>query len=569
MPIDGVFLRCLTKELKLKILNGKIRKIIQFEKYSIILSIRCNRENHDLLLSSNSKYSTINLTNAKYKNPDSSFMFQTILKKYILNGTIKDIVQIENDRILKLIIDNRDELGDVKTFELIVELMGKHSNISLINSSNHTVLDSIKHLSANNNSYRVILPGSTYKFPPQNELKLNPFNFDFKDLERLLNITDFEENMYSKIFQGVSVPLSKFIFDEMKSKSPENKFNYLKNLFEDIKNAPTIYLKNGNYKDFYCFDINILCEKVKVQNLNSLLDDFISNKNTFDSLNNKIMDLKKFINSIIQRCNKKICIFEETLKTTENKDIFKLYGDLIAANIFMLKGGEESIIVQNYFSEDYENVKINLNSKLNASGNIEFYYKKFKKLKKSEIMNKKNIQECSQEITYLNSVLNNIEKITNENDINEIREELIASGYLKKAKNKSKNNIIKSNPYHYITSNGVSIFIGKNNIQNEYLTFKMSKKDFVWFHVKNVPGSHVILAHNNPSDKLIDICGKLAAFYSKASSSSNVPVDFTKIKNVKKMPHAKPGMVIYTSYNTIYATPPLSIDELNLSLKEG
>lgn len=569
MPIDGVFLKTILREIESKILNGKIRKIIQFDKYSIVISIRNNRENHDLLISANSKYSSINITNIKYKNPDSNFMFYTILKKYILGGTVKQISQIENDRILKLIIENRNELGDIKDFEIIVELMGKHSNISLIDKSNNIVLDSIKHLSPNNNSYRVLLPGSDYKFPPTDNLKLNPFDFNFENFKRVLDITEFGENMYSKIFQGVSLPLSKFIFHLIKDKSLENKFKTLENLFKEIKISPIIYSENNSYKDFYCFDIEISNQKTEIQNLNELLDEFIAIKNKSDSLNNRVADLKKIINSVLQKCNKKLSIFEEALKNGENKEIFKLYGDLIAANIFMLKGGESSLTVQNYFSENLEEINIKLNPKLNASNNIEFYYKKYKKLKKSEMMNRQNISDCKQEIEYLNSVLSNIEKINDENDIDEIRDELSTSGYLKNIKGKTKNKIIKSNPYNYITSNGISIFVGKNNIQNENLTFKISKKDFTWFHVKNIPGSHVILAHNNPNDKLIELCGKLAAFYSKASSSSNVPVDYTKIKNIKKMPHAKPGMVIYTSYNTIYVTPPNTIDELNLTLKEN
>lgn len=567
MPMDGVFLNSLIKELAPKITNSKIRKITQPEKNDIILSIRCNGENLNLLISSNSKYSTINFITKKHESQKSNFMFNTILKKHILNGTIKNISQIENDRILKLNIYNRNELGDMKNFDLIIELMGKHSNISLVDTSNNKVLDSIKHLSNTNNSYRTLLPNSIYKYPPMDELKLNPFEFNFTDLKKLLSIVEINEKMYSKIFQGVSLQLSKYIFTIIENKSLEEKFSILENLFKNIKINPTIYTIDNNYKDFYCFDIESYNEKIKVDNLNSLLDIFISNKNIYDNLNSRIENIKKIIISVLQKSNKKIEIFRKSIKESENKDIFKLYGDLISSNIYMLKGGEKSITVQNYFSEDLENITIPLNQKLNASQNIEQYYKKYKKLKKSEIMNEQNILECTREIEYLNSVLTNLNKIENEDDINEIREELVKSGYLKNIKNKSKNELIKSKPYHYITSNEISIFVGKNNIQNELLTFRLAKKDYLWFHTKNIPGSHVILAHNNPNEKLIELAAQLAAFYSKASNSSNVAVDYTKIKNVKKMPHAKPGMVIYTSYNTIYTTPPISINELNLISK--
>lgn len=565
MPMDGVFLNKLVKELVPNIINGKIRKINQIGKYDIVFSIRCNGENLNLFISVNSKYGTINLTNNKYETQKANFMFCTILKKYILNGTIKEISQIENDRILKLIIDNRNELGDMETFNLIIELMGKHSNISLINESTQKVLDSIKHLSSANNSYRTLIPGSTYKYPPKDDLKMNPFDFTFDNFKKVINVIDIDENMYSKIFQGVSIPLSKFIFTQTKNQSIEGKFSIINEIFNSNID-PTLYMTNESYKDFYCFDINSYEKKIQFNNLNELLDDFIVNKNKFDTLNNKILNIKKVINSVIQKNTKKISIFEKSLKESENKDIYKLYGDLISSNIYILKGGEDSIIVQNYFSENLEKIKIKLNPKLHASQNIENYYKKYKKLKKSEIINQNNISESTKEIEYLNSVLNSLDKIENENDIDEIREELTKSGYLKNVRTKNKHEIIKSKPYHYITSNGISIFVGKNNIQNEALTFKIAKKDYTWFHTKNIPGSHVILAHNNPDDKLIEIAGKLAAFYSKASTSSNVPVDYTKVKNIKKMPHAKTGMVIYSSNNTVYITPPSSIKELNITL---
>ena len=567
MPLDGIFLHSLIDEIRPKIINGKIRKINQFDKYSFILNIRCNGENQNLLISSNSKYNSINLTNQKYETPKSNLMFSIILKKYILNGTINNISQVENDRILKLDIENRNELGDVNKFELIIELMGKHSNVSLIEKDTQKVLDSIKHLSLNNNSYRTLMPNSIYKYPPKDNLKLNPMDFTIQNFKKISNIIENNPLMYSKIFQGVSPQLSKFIFELISNESFDKKFEVLSKIFKNIKIQPTLYKINNTYKDFYSFDINISDDKTIKQDLNSLIDDFIINKNSSDDMNGKVTNIRKIINSVIQKSSKKISIFKSAIKDSENKDKFKLYGDLISSNIYMLKGGEDHIIAQNYFSKELEEIKIPLNPKINASQNIEYYYKKFKKLKKSEEINLNNILACEKEIDYLNSVLLNLDNVQNNNDIDDIRMELGQSGYLKVIKTKNKDNIIKSSPHHYITSNGISIFVGKNNIQNESLTFKFSKKDYIWFHVKNIAGSHVILAHNNPNDKLIEIASMLAAFYSKASSSSNVPIDYTKVKNVKKMPHAKPGMVIYTSYNTAYVTPPKDINELNLTIK--
>lgn len=567
MPLDGIFLYSLIEELRPKIINGKIRKINQFDKYSFVFNVRCSGENQNLLISANSKYNSINLTNQKHETPKSNFMFSTILKKYILNGTIKDISQIENDRILKLYIENRNELGNVKEFELIIELMGKHSNVSLVEKDTQRVLDSIKHLSLNNNSYRTLIPNSIYKYPPKDDLKLNPMDFTIQNFKKILNIIENEPSMYSKIFQGVSPQLSKFIFELISNESFDKKFEILSEIFKNIKLNPTLYKVNNTYKDFYSFDINISNDKITKQNLNELIDDFIINKNISDDINGKLTNIKKIINSIIQKSSKKISIFKNEIKNSEDKYKFKLYGDLISSNIYMLKGKEDHIMVQNYFSENLEEIKIPLNPKMTPSQNIEYYYKKFKKLKKSEEINLINISSCEKEIDYLNSVLLNLNNAQSINDIDDIRIELGESGYLKVIKTKNKDSIIKSSPHHYVTSNGISIFVGKNNIQNESLTFKIAKKDYTWFHVKNIAGSHVILAHNNPNNKLIEIASMLAAFYSKSSSSSNVPVDYTKVKNVKKMPHAKPGMVIYTSYNTAYITPPTSIDELNLTIK--
>ena len=566
MPMDGVLINTLIRELVPIITMGKIRKITQIDKYTIVFSIRCNKDNHNLLISSNSKYSTINLTTNNFESKNSNLMFCTILKKYILNGTIKEINQIDNDRIVKIKIDNRDELGDLRNFELIVELMGKHSNISLIDSTNNKVLDSIKHLSLNNNSYRTLLPGSTYKYPPCEDLKVNPFDFNIDLFRKTLNIVEINENMYSKIFQGVSTPLSKYIFNITENQSIDQKISTITNLFKNLTIKPILYKKNNLYKDFYSFDIDFSDEKENFNNINELLDDFIKTKNKSDDYNNKLLNVKKLIIATIQKIDKKIHIYESSLKESINKDIYKLYGDLISSNIYLLKGGEESLTVENYFSEDLEEITIKLNPKITPSQNIENYYKKFKKLKKSEIMNENNIQEGKKEIEYLNSVLLNLDKAESTFDIDEIRSELFKSGYIKNFKSKNKE-IIKSTPYHYITSNGVSIYVGKNNIQNEYLTFKFSKKDFTWLHTKNIPGSHVIIAHTNPNDKILELGGKLAAFYSKASTSSNVPVDYTKVKNVKKMPHSKPGMVIYSTNSTLYVTPPSTVNELNLVLK--
>lgn len=568
MALDGVFLNLLIKELTPNLLNGKIRKINQINKNDLIFSIRCNGNNFELLMSINSKYSTINITNIKHENSKNNFMFSTILKKHVLNGMIIGINQIENDRIVKLIIENRNELGELNKFELIIEIMGKHSNISLVEFHSQKVLDSIKHLSLKNNTYRTLIPGSIYKYPPRDDLKLNPYNFDIEKLHKLLNVIEINGSMYSKIFQGVSISLSKFIFGITLDKPIEQKFQIISKIFKDSKSSPILYTKNGVYKDFYCFDIKCFDEKIEFNCLNQLLDDFIYKKNKFDNLNGKLLNIQKIIMYNIQRINNKINLLEISLKQSENKDIYKLYGDLISSNIYTLKGGEEILNVQNYFSETCENISIKLNPKLTASQNIDKYYKKYKKLKKSEIINKSNIEECKKEIEYLNSVLLNLENIHTENEIDEIKNELSKSGYLRNTKNKNKVSVASSSPHHYITSSGISIFVGRNNIQNELLTFKLSKKDHIWFHTKNIPGSHVVLAHNNPNEKLIELAGKLAAFHSKASSSSNVPVDYTKIKNVKKMAHSKPGIVIYTSQNTVYVTPPNDLSELNLTLKE-
>ena len=451
MPLDGIFLHSLIDEIRPKIINGKIRKINQFDKYSFILNIRCNGENQNLLISSNSKYNSINLTNQKYETPKSNLMFSIILKKYILNGTINNISQVENDRILKLDIENRNELGDVNKFELIIELMGKHSNVSLIEKDTQKVLDSIKHLSLNNNSYRTLMPNSIYKYPPKDNLKLNPMGFTIQNFKKISNIIENNPLMYSKIFQGVSPQLSKFIFELISNESFDKKFEVLSEIFKNIKIQPTLYKINNTYKDFYSFDINISDDKTIKQDLNSLIDDFIINKNSSDDMNGKVTNIRKIINSVIQKSSKKISIFKSAIKDSENKDKFKLYGDLISSNIYMLKGGEDHIIAQNYFSKELEEIKIPLNPKINASQNIEYYYKKFKKLKKSEEINLNNILACEKEIDYLNSVLLNLDNIQNNNDIDDIRMELGQSGYLKVIKTKNKDNIIKSSPHHYIT----------------------------------------------------------------------------------------------------------------------
>ncbi|MGL5823207.1 MAG: Rqc2 family fibronectin-binding protein [Sarcina sp.] len=574
MALDGIFMHSLINELKENLIGSKIDKINQPEKDEIILTIR-GKENRKLLISSSSTYPRIHFTKIQKPNPLKAPTFCMLMRKYLCGGRIVDITQIDLDRILVFKIEAKDELGFESVYELIIEIMGRHSNITLVRQRDNKVMESIKHLNASQNSYRVLYPGVEYVYPPKSN-KINLLNFNKTDLENFLKEIplDLNEKTFSTLLTGISKPFSKELFINYTTKIGEILnynllYDFLNNekdsILSDFKNL--IFLENGILKDFYCKDLLIYkdYDKQEITSSSELLEYFYSQKDKQDRLIAKSVNIQRLVNTNIDRCLKKIKILENTLKDCEKKDIYKVKGELLTSYIYSFKKGDKSVKLLNYYSTNEEYIDIALDVNKTPSENVQNYFKRYNKLKTAQIEALHQLELANNELAYLYSVSTNLSNVDTYSEIDEIKNELIESSYIRfRNTNKKKKEKI-SKPLHFRSKEGIDIFVGKNNIQNDLLTLKTSDKRYTWLHTKEIPGSHVVIAAFKFSDETLLEAANLAAFYSKAKDSTKVPVDYTLIKNIKKPSGAKPGMVIYSTNKTLYIDPPKIIETEKLN----
>lgn len=561
MALDGIYLYNLLENLKPTLINAKIDKINQPEKDEVILTIRQNRKNIKLLLSASSKYPRLQLTDIPKANPLQAPMFAMVLRKYLLGGKITNLRQLDGDRLVIIDIESSDEMGFNSLYHLIIEIMGRHSNISLIRSRDMKVMESIKHITPNINSFRVLYPGVTYVYPPKSK-KLNPFNFTFDELNEYVieNNIEYNNNFFNSVFTGVSKLLSTGLFNTFKCDySLKNMFDEFNIFMENMSNSInfSIIKKDTFIKDFYCFQFSERDNTtfVHYDNPNKMMDDFYAEKDKQDRLVSRSISLSRLINNNIDRCVKKESKFSNTLHECNIKESFKLKGDLLTSFIYSIKKGDNSIEINNFFSEDNELIKIELDPNKTPSENIQFYYKKYNKLKKSEESAKIQIEKNKEELDYLMTVITNLENCESYSEIDDIKNELMETGYLRFKNKSKKNNLKNSKPLKFTSKSGIDIFVGKNNLQNDYLSLKFANKNYMWLHAKGIPGSHVIVCSTDPDDSTLEEAAILAAYYSKGKNSTKVAVDYTEVKNLKKPNGSKPGMVIYHTNYSMYVDP--------------
>jgi len=538
MAFDGFFVRKLVEEFNESILYSRINKINNLSNDEFIFSIRKGK-NLKLYVSANSSASRIQLTNNSYENPQTPSNFCSVLRKYLMGGIIEEINQINNDRIIKFKIKNFDELGYEKYYFLITELMGKHSNIILTNSDN-IIIESLK------NSYSLEFCRSTisnmeYVLPPTVK-KYNPFNFsEYSDL-----ICDKNDKKFLiKNFYGVSSVLNNYFLNREED-TLESFREFCKNF--SSYNEPTL-LKNGNKNDFYYFDIISNKDNIKFDSLSRLLDFYYMDIQKESSNKNTEKELFNFIKNKLSRLNKKIKILNKELLEAKEKDDFKLKGQLLISNIYLFKNNiPEVVTLQNFYSENLEDISIELDPNISIEKNSEKYFELYKKNKRTIENLYEQIDITKKDISYFETLSFQIEN-AGKTDLLEIKEELINSGYLKKDKNKKSTK--KKNNYLIIKYNGIDIYVGKNNIQNDTITNKLARRDYLWFHAKDIPGSHVVIFDYNPDEETKRVASMLAGYFSKFKNENYVSVDSTLIKNVKKISGAKPGMVTYTDQKTV------------------
>ncbi len=577
MALDGTVVAALTYELKSQLSNGRIDKIYQPENDELIFTIRNGGKNHKVLLSANNNYPKIHFTKSNKKNPMTPPNFCMILRKHLLGGRIVNIIQPQFERMVKLVIESFDELNVLRSKELIIEIMGKHSNIILLDCENNKVIDSIKRIPFSISRKRQILPGIEYTMPPSQD-KINPLEITSQDkFISIIENKDKRTSLYKAIytsFTGISPLISReicynssidsnIILSSLDEKIMNTLYQAFVNIINNVKTNdfnPTIYYDPASekYIDFSSININHLdyYEKQIFESSSEMLESFYIKRDTKERMKQRNNDLTKSITTKLDRMYNKLNNLNKDLKKAYNADKYKLYGDLITANIYQIEKGIDEIQLVNYYDEDYKLVTIPLDTRLSPAQNAQKYFKRYNKAKTTVYEVNNQIQKTNEEINYLEQIIVNIEQSTHMSDIEEIRTELEETGYLKRKSTKKSSKTDKSqksNYLKYLSSEGLEILVGKNNKQNNDITFKVSSKEDLWFHVKDFPGSHVILRLEDaePDDLSILEAAGLAAYYSKAKNSTKVAVDYTKRKNVRKQRGAKPGMVIYDNHSTV------------------
>lgn len=579
MSLDGIFLNSIKYDLHKKLIGGRVDKIYQPDKNEIVISIRSNGENYKLLLTSTSSNPRIHITNVTRKNPEQPPMFCMLLRKHLTSAHIIDIKQINFDRILEITFECKDELDTTVTKSLIIEIMGKHSNIIFINTDTKVIIDSIKRVAENVSSVRQVYPGIKYVNPPEQD-KLNTLEVTKETFNNSIDSSNeglLIYNFFYKNFIGLSPFISKEIcylaninestyLGELTIEQKEKLWIVFNNIINKVKSNEflfNIFLnENSEQHGFYCLDVEYLksYEKKSYDTPGLLLDDYYFEQDNKNKINQRVASLIKSITTKIERDKKKVEKQRNELLNAEDREKYKIYGELILANLYQTPDNNK-LTVLNYYDPEQKEIIIPLDPKLNLTQNGQKYFKRYGKLKKAEEELQKLIEESLKEIEYLENILYSIEACETIDDLDEIYNELIAEGLMKRKSKVKKQKDIKSDFIKFTSSGGHEILVGKNNLQNDMLTFKIAKKEDYWFHAKNMPGSHVIIRTNG--DELTDDeyveAARIAAYYSKGKNSGLVEIDYTKKLNVKKPPTAKPGFVIYDTNYSMMVEPNIEI----------
>ncbi|MBM7540517.1 Rqc2 family fibronectin-binding protein [Amphibacillus cookii] len=560
MAFDGIVTHAISNELNKLLTSGRVTKVYQPTATELILTIRAQRSNHSLLLSAHPSYSRIHLTEEPFQNPAEPPMFCMLLRKHLIGSFIESIHQYKNERIIEINVRGKNEIGDDISKKLVVEIMGKHSNIILIDREKGHILDSIKHISPNQNRYRTILPGQTYIYPPDQDKK-NPFSTDLQSIEDILENTGGDLSYQQKLvntFMGISPLLASEICNQVQPKTVAHIAKSFKQMIEQINNdelTPVIHY--GGKEDFHVIALERFDGESKVfASVSDMLDNFYADKAERDRVKQQAGDLIKFLNNEYDKNKRKIKKQKQTLKKAERAEFYQKQGELLTAHLHLVKAGDQQIDVIDYYDPDQQSLTIELNPNKTPSENAQHYFKTYQKLKTSKQKLKHEIKKAEQEMDYLDQLIQQVETARVE-DIEDIREELREQGYLKKKvyDRKQKKKTGKPDPEQYLATDGTPILVGRNNKQNEYLTMRLAGRRDIWLHTKDIPGSHVVIRSDSPSEDTLAEAAQLAALFSKASQSSSVPVDYTEIRHVKKPNGAKPGYVIYDHQKTLFVTP--------------
>ena len=539
MSFDGFFLHHMTEELRHELLGGRIQKINQPFDQELVLQIRSNRQSHKLLLSAHSVFGRVQLTETTFENPAVPNTFIMVMRKYLQGAVIEAIQQVENDRILEISVSNKNEIGDSVAVTLVIEIMGKHSNIILLDKASGKIIEAIKHVGFSQNSYRTILPGSTYVAPPQTG-SLNPFTVGDEKLFEILQTENLEPKRLQQIFQG----LGRDTATELSGRLTADKLKTFRTFFSS-PTQPSLTEKS--------FSALLFSDsKTQMSTLSELLDTFYKDKAERDRVNQQASELIRRVENELGKNRKKLGRQEEELLATENAEEFRQKGELLTTFLHQVPNDQDQVELDNYYTG--EKIIIALDKALTPNQNAQRYFKRYQKLKEAVKHLTSLIEETRATILYLESVETALAQASL-TEIAEIREELIQTGFIRRRQREKIQK--RQKPEKYLATDGQTIIlVGRNNLQNDELTFKIAKKDELWFHAKDIPGSHVVITGNlQPSDEVKTDAAELAAYFSKARLSNLVQVDMIEAKKLNKPTGGKPGFVTYTGQKTLRVTP--------------
>lgn len=576
MPFDGVATACIVHELNQLLLGGKIDKVYQPEPDEIRLTVRNMGSIHILVLSANASMPRVHITHEQKENPLTAPAFCMFLRKHLCGSKIVQIAQPGMERVLQLTVEGYDELGDLTPKHLYAEIMGRHSNLILV-SDEGRILDAVKRVDFSVSSVRQILPGLPYELPPKQD-KQDPLSCDSDGFLAVFKTTTQDTPVQKALlnsFCGVSPLLARELtyrtFGQTATQLSDASEGWKRRLaenchafFEEIKKgdfSPCVILDPKSEKpiDYSPVQIRQYGTATHIESADTLSDAmeaFFRLRDHAERMRQRSSAILHVLTNHLDRCHKKTKLQEETKLELESREQLKICGDLLIANLYRIPAGAKSVTLENYYDNNAE-IIIELDPQKSPSQNAQLYYKRYNKAKNAEIALLEQEKKNNAETIYLESVFDALSRANSPAEIAEIREELQDQGYLKRTLEKRKATSKPSEPMRFISSDGFVILTGRNNRQNDHVTLKLGRAEDIWFHTKNIPGSHTLIKSSGqpvPQQTLLE-AAMIAAFYSKAGTSSNVPVDFTAVKNVKKPAGAKPGMVIYDHYHTLYVTP--------------
>ena len=572
MALDGFVISAVAKELKEALTGGKIAKIAQPEADEILLTVKNNGESYRLLISAGASLPLIYLTDQNKTAPLTAPTFCMVLRKHIGNGRILSVTQPGLERIVILTIEHRDEMGDLRQKKLITEIMGKHSNL-IFCGKDDTIIDSIKRIPSSVSSVREVLPGRTW-FIPDTQNKKDPLSISREEFDQL--ILSSHQSLFKTIY-GTLTGFSPVMSTELLSRAGldgdqeaallgENErlhlFHTLELLREDVINGdfrPVIYERNGEPEEFAALPLTSLSslEEHPYSSMSQVLAEYYTARDTHVRIRQKSAELRRVVQTALERNVKKYDLQQKQMKDTEKRDKFRVYGELLNTYGYGWNGEDKSFSCVNYY--DGKEIKIPMDETLSLKENAARYFTRYNKLKRTFESLSGHLSETEREIEHLKSIQTSLDLALLEEDLTEIKEELREYGYIHRRGPKDKKPAKKSRPLQYETEDGYRIFVGKNNYQNEELTFKMAQGGDMWFHAKGMPGSHVIVKTGGKElpDSVYETAARLAAYYSAGRGNDKVEIDYVEKKQVKKVPGAAPGFVIYHTNYSMVVSPSL------------